>query len=319
MSESFRLFHISDLHLAASTYYTERGRSFLRSYGLKETAERHFRPAQLALLKAVARAAYLSSPLDAILITGDLANWGDVESLQAALRFVAADPADTWHDTEGLPTLRGRDVPLYLLPGNHDRYSQGVGGWGGAGGTHFDEVFKDYWNVGQGVNGFVLKQSLGIVIGDLTLASSFHGTTFLGGLWGQGKAYIERVAFMRVMTQLLREQYSNIPIIWAVHFAPGFEGLPRDLQLIDDGRLIQAAQDMDIRYILCGHTHEPRDYPVGAGNSVKVLCVGSASQRNAHRNTLNLLEIKTEDGTIAGFDSQVLMYEPAEGFVPAAP
>ena len=276
MAESFRLLQISDLHLAASSYFSERGRSYLQRFRPQSLLEMLAQPARLARLNAVARAAYHHRPLDAILITGDLANWGDRRSLLVAHRFVAAEASDGWHDASRLPTLGGSNVPLHLLPGNHDRYS--AWGYGGAGGTLFDEVFHSYWSVGQGVASFILKESLGVVMGDLTLKSAFHGTS-PGGVWGQGKVYLETIAFMKLETELLRARHPNIAVFWAVHFAPAFEGLPEDLQLIEEERLLSAAREMGIHQLLCGHTHEQRQYEAGKEAPLEVFCVGAALQR----------------------------------------
>jgi 3',5'-cyclic AMP phosphodiesterase CpdA len=316
MAVRFRLLHLSDLHVAERTYFVERGGTFLQRYGPKGLAERYSHPARLPLLKAVARLAYQEGPLDAILITGDLSNWGDVPSLRAARNFVMAKSAGGWHDAQGLPTLQRPDgsAPIHLLPGNHDRYLR-VGGLGGPGGLLFDEVFQGYWQVGQGVTAFVLGRSLGVVMGDMTLTSAAHGTSFQGGFWGQGKAYVERIAFMKVQTELLRAKHPALAVLWAVHFAPEFKDLPEELRLIDGDRLIEAAQELDVRYLLCGHTHSHLQYQAGLGQPVTVFCVGSAAQRNGPSdNTLNLFDVEVESGAITRFEPRILEYEPAEGF-----
>lgn len=314
MAHRFRLLQISDLHLATTTYFSERGLSYLRHFRFQNLVERKWRPARLAQLRSVARAAYLTKPLDAILITGDLANWGDSESLKAAYEFVTSEPVRGWHDASRRPTLRGSQVPVHLLPGNHDRY--GPWGYGGTSGILFDEVFPEYWDVGQSVSAFILGEALGIVMGDLTLTTMLHGTSLPGGVWGQGKAYVERIAFLKAKTELLRARHPDLAIIWAVHFAPAFEGLPMSLALIDDGRLIAAAAEMGVHQILCGHTHEQRHYKVGPGESVTVFCVGSASQPSPEANTLHLFDIEVDRGAFSRFDVEVLEHDAFEGFRP---
>lgn len=316
MGERFWLLHISDLHITESSFDALHGKAAIRRYRRpRDLVERRSRPAALRLLKAVAQAAYLASPLDAILITGDLANWGESSALTAARNFVVARSVDGWHDAQGRPTLGRATVPVHLLPGNHDRY-HGPGGVGIPGGALFDAVFQDHWNVGQGISFFVLGQSLGVVKADLTLSSMLHGTSLEGGLFGQGKAYVERVAFLKVQTELLRYKHPGIAVLWAVHFAPNFDGLDADLQLIDGGRLIEAAQEMNVDYLLCGHTHRHRSYPAGTGRPVTIHCVGSAAQEGEDsENTLNLFEVEVEGGSITRFVPTVLEYKgPAEGF-----
>ena len=202
---------------------------------------------------------------------------------------------------------------IHLMPGNHDRFTRWYQGYG-PGGTLFDSVFQKYWDVGQGVSSFVLGESLGIVMADLTLTSMLHSTAFAGGFWGQGKAYVERIAFMKVQTALLRARQPNIAILWAVHFAPAFERLAENLRLIDDNRLIEAAEDSGIGHILCGHTHEQRRYSVGKNQPVTIFCGGAASQRGPYPNTLGLFEIEVEEASFAHFAFHLLEHRDGEGF-----
>lgn len=90
--------------------------------------------------------------LHAVVLTGDIATTGEREDLSKALEFFKAKPDFrlSTQTTEQEPTLAGISIPLFLLPGNHDRYRTGPGyapgGLGyGPGGRVFDDVFDDYW------------------------------------------------------------------------------------------------------------------------------------------------------------------------------
>jgi 3',5'-cyclic AMP phosphodiesterase CpdA len=91
--------------------------------------------------------------LDAVILTGDIATTGDPEELEKALEFFEAPP-DYRLGTQTFeqePTLAGVPIPIFLLPGNHDRYRTGPGyapgGVGyGPGGQQFDRIFERYWH-----------------------------------------------------------------------------------------------------------------------------------------------------------------------------
>jgi len=124
---------------------------------------------------------------------------------------------------------------------------------------------------------------------------------------------------MKVQTELLRARHKDIAIIWAVHFAPAFDGLPEYLELIDHGHLIAAAEELGIHHILCGHTHEQRLYPVGNGGSIKVYCAGSAAVKEEPRKTLHLFEIEVDRGSFSRFDLDILEFDEVDGFLERKP
>jgi 3',5'-cyclic AMP phosphodiesterase CpdA len=314
VARTYRLLHLSDFHVAGASLSGAFGREFLESFGPGNLFGLFARPASRTKLMAVAEVAYRLKPLDAILITGDLANRGDRTSLQAALAIVERAAGSAWKGHDGQPTLQAAGAKIYLLPGNHDRYDQTLG-FSGAGGRDFDEVFKTYWNVGQGVSSIHLDGELGVVFGDLTLArvGDAQGP---GASWGQGRAYPERVAFMELETKHLKAKHAGIAILWAVHFAPRFERLDHSLRLLEEDRLLEAAQRQGIRHLLCGHTHVARHY-FTANPRLEILCTGTAAQAGNPSNTIHLIEIETKKGSIHRFEPSALDFIPKEGrFLP---
>src|SRR5437588_10496771 len=157
--DRFRVLHLSDLHI-------------LRERSLIGAAFCRF---EWYLLEDVARLVYdLRDRLDLVLVTGDLADTGDPpESLDAAAAFCTDSPAGPvpYLTRWGEPTLRGASVPVYLLPGNHDRF-----GWmRDAGGRYFDQAFARMWSADQGAQvydvllGSTEGQKLAFIAAALTL------------------------------------------------------------------------------------------------------------------------------------------------------
>lgn len=313
MARTVRLLHLSDLHITSGSLW---GQTLLERLNVLNPAvfyDRRSRPADRALLVAVARTAS-ELEADVVVITGDLANRGDANSLSSAFGFVDHPVSEKYMDHLAQPTLRGYGCPIWLLPGNHDRYDQFAGAVG-AGGREFDTVFSKFWNVGQGACSFTLGGDFGIVLGDLTLSRIADAKGALSSL-GQGRAYPERIWAMEAATLLLRARHPEIAVVWAVHFAPAFTGLDSKLRLLEDDRLLEAAAQLGIRHILCGHTHEPRFYcPVAW--PIEILCTGSAAQRGDHPNTIHLVEIEVSKGTVQRFEPQELHpYAPESLFRP---
>jgi 3',5'-cyclic AMP phosphodiesterase CpdA len=80
------------------------------------------------LAHAVAEFVYTErNGLDAIIITGDLATTGLPADLLPAERYVTEACTDKWLTSRQAPSLASHDLPIFLIPGNHDRYQDEVG------------------------------------------------------------------------------------------------------------------------------------------------------------------------------------------------
>ncbi len=315
--ESFRLLHISDLHIGMQQKIIGfPDRKHLSQFPLGQVS---LAPSSydFDLAKAVAKHAfYRGNRLDAILITGDLATVGYTADLGLAHDYVHApglpralpgQPAWSWApwlSAAGFPTLEPAGAPIVLLPGNHDRFQ----GWlMHAGGTDFDVVFHSDWNGQRKAQTLIVLQleqeNLAIVAADFTLQHNKDADVATGGRWaymGQGKVYPAVLQDLLQETHAQRAEYGRVAVVWALHFPGEFAQLDPVLRLIDD-HLLSVATQVGVTHIFCGHTHEPRQYALASNPAIQVYCAGTATQYCApapNVNTVHPLEIDVDAAAI---------------------
>jgi DNA repair exonuclease SbcCD nuclease subunit len=285
---TFRLLHLSDLHLAA------------RKRRLRQS---RFDP---AVLEELARSAYfLRDHYDAFLISGDLGDSGGMDDLELAFDFLyaTAQPSSpAWLSARQKPTLQAAGKPIFLMPGNHDRYRSWPGG--DPAGRNFDSVFSGGWSVGvTGVQGIPLPSKnnpfLWLLFADFTLAREGDATGSVGK-WGQGYVYEDRLRDL--VSNTSAAQANNAAVVWVIHFAPEFENhyqLKDSLRLLLGGSLMRKARDLNIRHIFCGHTHQRKVYPERPPFDVSVHCAGTACCRAHNEDTsFHLVEIDVAAGQV---------------------
>ncbi|MBF0137382.1 MAG: metallophosphoesterase [Magnetococcus sp. DMHC-1] len=299
--ERFRIFHLSDLHLAdianrlnlissgldiwsggwrylASVLgLDERGSV---SLGKPSTFDGHLAQRLTYLLQSLVNEAKRERVASAILITGDLAATGLESDMQAARRYItgAGPVAEGYRTWPGLTT---HGVPLLFMPGNHDRYQRLFM----PGSTEFENQFGNDWSFGQGIwkmGGKMryallegVKERLAFLACDLTLDPNDEDL-LLADWPGKGKVYPDSLQSMRDFTELVRDHFSPSVILWVTHFPPFFANLDDNLRLLDAEFLVQAAEDLAIDVVFSGHTHE-----FGPNNGIKTgqvnwITVGTA-------------------------------------------
>jgi 3',5'-cyclic AMP phosphodiesterase CpdA len=311
---TFRLLHVSDLHV-------NKHRSIIDV--ATGVAYQAYKAENLARLVHEWR-----DRLDLILISGDLAHVGDPDTgLRMAEHLCTAAPSGPvpWLTTERTPTL-SHGVPIHLLPGNHDRF----GYLRDAGGRAFDPIFYAFWSAGQGAQTFPPLASpdgadrLAIVAADFSLAFNSDETT-PGGRWGQGRVYTAVLDKLIAQTNALRDTQPPPAVVWAIHFPPAFAEVDDALSLIDDSKVLDAADGLQIPAIFAGHTHQARQYhpagPDGAERRVEVLCAGAATTREPRNgNSVHYTEIDVHAASIvAPVRWQTLPWdEAAQSFVAPA-
>jgi 3',5'-cyclic AMP phosphodiesterase CpdA len=277
--------HISDLHISK---YPE-----LREFKHRSWRERldalhkgtYAASHSTGRLKALVRLVYkLESRLDAVIITGDIATTGLTFDLEFALRFVEGIPdATDKYRSNNFPTISGTQLPIFLLPGNHDRYKPllrrfgYIPGW-----TNFHKVFHKHWGSNVKINS--LKSDnfcVGIIAADFGLRSARDSTLpQLVNMYAQGKVYQDTLDELVSATNSYIDDHieeSEVAIIWALHFPPLAPNLPPYMELLDSANLISAANQTGVMLILSGHTHYPFELS-SPRTDFQMLGAGSATQ-----------------------------------------
>jgi hypothetical protein len=286
----FSFLHASDLHIASSPdriglpdLY-----SYLRNEGFGEISARRRNGAWISshddsLLEGLARLAYQRrGTLDGIVLSGDLATTGSSEDLAAAHAFVFSPAHYNWLDAEMAPTLQGAGVPVFLIPGNHDR---AIGRLFLPGGREFDSRFGRAWSSGQGAQplGRIEKQGIGLLLvgADFSLRRLLDSEALRLGWCGQGRAYRDIVKSLKRISMEHRRDCENrnvIPeVVWVLHYPPEHPTETRSLKLAESNFLVDSALHCGVQTILSGHTHQAVQYDLRGGRS-RVFCAGTASQ-----------------------------------------
>jgi DNA repair exonuclease SbcCD nuclease subunit len=266
--DTFSLLHITDLHIAtpAQGYFRRK---------LERVRERKFpSEANPYTLQALAEFVFHHrATLDAVVISGDLAEDGEPTNLQAAHQYITAPAVSGWRASESTFTLHAThsDRPhFFLMPGNHDRFN---GLRRLPGGSEFDIIFHDFWSAGiGGIHSLLLprdKPRLAIIAADFCLQQRADGPVWVG----QGYAYRHVIDKLVQETNAVRSTYPDIGVLWISHFPPLSE-CENSSKLFCASDLLQAAQENGIRFVLAGHLHRNHIYPeVG----VEIVCTGTAS------------------------------------------
>ena len=260
----FRILHLSDFHICIEPnrknwlqllrerkYETLRGHQTELSYHLSS-----YRPVVAEAVARLARRRRIN--IDLIVCSGDLATTGQYLDLDSAKRYFCEDPR--WQRPESIgtpPTLLGLGRPTLLMPGNHDRYQNGLGK---SGGEYFDEAFKDHWPKGSRVHYKVVQkgnQKLAVIAADFCLKIDKHadGNPKKLKRLGQGKCYPEVLSELQKQTIELIKLHPGLVVIWSIHFPiKGKTG--SNMKLIDAHKIENLAVELGIKIILSGHMHK---------------------------------------------------------------
>jgi 3',5'-cyclic AMP phosphodiesterase CpdA len=229
--------------------------------------------------------------VDGIIVSGDLATTGMTADIGVARAYVDDAPLSGFRSESRKPTLKSARRPIYLVPGNHDRYANN---FATTNSKTFDLTFGNYLHNFNGYIGYWVRRKaakyLGFVFADFTLRSRSDANTRLGA-WGQGRVYEDVFDNLKSQTFTLKEKYEGIVICWILHFAP-FDCGP-ELELIDWQQIARAASALGVRTTLCGHTHIQAK--IEAFNHT-IYCAGSAGCADSEdSSTAHILRFEIED------------------------
>jgi 3',5'-cyclic AMP phosphodiesterase CpdA len=247
--------------------------------------------------------------IDAILVSGDLATSGDRPDLTAAYRLYTSHPANP-----GVCLTAASDPTLFywahaqtldVLPGNHDRFGPARNLFR-PGGNVFDRVFcplggVQLWSAGQGVApGVAIYRGSWVahlVKADFSLHRRDGGKPFywLPGWFGQGRVLQTVLDQLIKATKRARDDITQNHLkpvtLWAIHFDPS--STDRALELLDSRLLAQQAAELDVKAILCGHTHETKVKPLSP--KTLVYACGTVAQAGSPQWDFQIIEITTDD------------------------
>jgi 3',5'-cyclic AMP phosphodiesterase CpdA len=363
---SIRILHASDLHISTRASYTSGWDIVSPGVSLNslgkivrdpfDAARRLRRTAFLSTydpdpLGAFARLVYdvqtkpahaheLRTPVDAVVLTGDISTSGLQHDLELVREFLEgpANGPDAVVSDGGFPTLAhvnayaGGDTPVWILPGNHDRYRRVRATLNidySPGGRNFEKVLGSYWGKpfpgqpdwGPDVVEFptLTKGGLNVTV----IAADFnlrHKRDRVGprrNKYAQGRVYPEIVEELRSATEAARAAYGQPHVVlWAVHFPPRFPGIGDSMRLIDEDWLVGAAESLGVAAIMSGHTHEQLEYPV-SNPRPEGFCGGTATQHFAPLgNRLRVIEISDDArGNVTVQHEHYLYDDLAEDFL----
>ncbi|HEV2862433.1 MAG TPA: metallophosphoesterase [Pyrinomonadaceae bacterium] len=357
---TIRILHASDLHIAKVPNLVavpdrvsagiSLGNVFSRS-GLKALTRTalvsSYDPTLLLSLAEFVNDDYESNhvqgrgaPIDAIVLTGDIATTGRAKDLERARRFLE-DPYDPGAPAQQLTApgegsisrVLGHDgcscpdpVLLMLMPGNHDRLRRARLTGYSPGGTKFDHVLHKHWasaahlkSHGNDVRELeIVKGSLrvSVIAADFNLKDRRDRQGRWWYKYAQGRVYHGR-STPRILGNLVlatRRAPAGAVVLLATHFPPRFPYIPPSMKLIDDSYLIRAANRRGVSAVLSGHTHEPVRYRA-PGMDSEVLCAGTATQHHSSPgHYFHVVEINGNDLSDATITVEHYKYDKAGVF-----
>lgn len=243
---------------------------------------------------------FSQSDLNAVILSGDIATTGFEHDLLKAKEFLEGPKAGSF--AAGVSALADIGIPVWVLPGNHDRYTYTGQEWFfSPGGTLFDEILSNHWSgkvkVYPPLRDFYQRLSVLVVAADFGLQESNHSTRLHRfNKLAQGRVYedVLRTFDVETRSHQLKESTEfpdhELVTLWAVHFPPAFKGLSASKSLLQAADLLKKAEERNIHALLAGHTHIPKDY--AATRHVRVLCAGTATQHDSARKHCQIISVK---------------------------
>lgn len=314
----FRLAHLSDLHLA--TRANRRGihhivgprsgfqalRQLIFCPGHESLTGTYHDRAARALLERL-RTGFRDSgePYDGIVVTGDLATVGTSDDLAVARRFV--DGGSPFNGSSAVHEW------IAVVPGNHDRFRPP---FNLPGSEEFEgaRAFGPCWRRAEScgstehekIQVFTLQKgdaSLSLIAADFTLKSGEYSIYNICRHLSQGRVYDDRLSLLK--TKTLDEKSAGRAVLWMTHFPPRFPR--RRIDLRQEQSLVNTARELDVPYILSGHTHEAREYQVGmtvGGRLIRVLCSGSSLAYGEALRSFYEIELEITDNRVTNVISR---------------
>jgi len=309
------ILHTSDLHISKNPHLRQLQRrtpgNFYDAVRKGIYAASHGNGKLKALVELVHNK---KSSLDAIVITGDIATTGLDYDLERALQFIEGKPdAQDVRVSFGFPTISGAGLPIFLLPGNHDRYKLLLRRLGYAPGSRkFHQMFSRYWQ-GDVKTNVIVKDRLavGIIAADFSLRKwrDAEWPDVVVNSYSQGRVYSDILDELVDATDTFRADHAGadgIFIIWAVHFPPLSTKTESYMRLVDGEQVVASANDCGVSLILSGHTHDPFEL-YSPRMTFRALGTGSTTQFDSSEG--NFCQVVSVESDGHGFRVEVEHYQ----------
>lgn len=336
----FRLAHISDLHFSSvpgRKGYMGPGltKSILGFFEASSKLRNPFLPMTYHPLVAAGLADELlnlseTDALDAIVLTGDLATTGETVDLKTARDYIDGDLLCVMElqTRMTVPAIGQLACPLFVMPGNHDRYLSPACFPISRDFEHA-EIFGSHWHLpnckqGLGDSHSLVRmnrlnksgQSLLLCRIDLSYVEQCDWPQTPLEYLGRGRVTNEVLEKIDQLTEEATKKWGDgSPILWAVHFPPVSDVDP-SLELIERDLLLRKAADHGVTHILAGHTHATADHvttvETSTGNpaSIRVLTCGTSTGfEESEPQQFALREFTVQNGAITSVNSQIKCWD----------
>jgi hypothetical protein len=162
-----------------------------------------------------------------------------------------------------------------------------------------------------GVQSLLLKKSdskLALIAADFCL----QRLSTVGYL-GQGYAYQKVIAALVDETIKIKASNPGVGVVWISHFPPLLD-VNIGLKLLKAERLLKAAKENGVRYVVAGHLHRNQ---VNTYSDVDIICTGTAASNSykigdMHGFWIQRLDVDVESAGDVSIGLTKFRYKPVE-------
>ena len=339
--ETFRFFHISDLHFSKKYESWRNAFSCVdmdvksRSLSFLFSGAKTIYPSTYIKDAAISAYEYIrlrSDQADAVVVTGDLATTGANDDLSTALNYFKGVEGVVWNPkSRSVGSLIDSELHIIMMPGNHDRYCSGPN-WLAPGNKSYENHFEPNWSLSSQQNELRvhLVGALGLIkrieFNKNNESALLYCIDFslrkkgdcednkIKGFFGQGFAYQDILEELK--KDIAAPEHKGKLIIWAIHFSPNSED--ELLKLYNADEMMQVASELNVSMILCGHVHDQKSYQINInGKNIRVFCAGTVCsvETDGDGNSFWDIEFDVKDGEIITLREQELKFDQDLGFL----
>lgn len=350
--EKFSFFHISDLHLSKKLEgwvnpYSCQHLTLMNKYMARTFAgTRMLHPSTYKENVAISLYQFLlqrTDQVDALIVTGDLACTGSDGDLIAAKDYFMGRAGIVWNNKtknkvgeEIFEPLIGSELPIIMMPGNHDRYKQMIEFYKPRS-MNYEKYFEDNWSLASEQKKSLPLEKKNGGIEFIGADNTIKRIVFEKGLekiilycmdfslreaedcldsdssayLGHGFVYGDIIKDVEKDMKLIERD--NILVAWAIHFSP--KSQDETLTLYFSGILLKKARKLNVGLLMCGHVHSQDNYK---DKGLHVFCAGTACSAEYNIGDANIfwdIELEIHNGKILNVnESKKVEFDIDDGF-----